>query len=435
MGSIPILLCGMTVVMGGILWLRMHAFLALILGALTVAALTPKETLFESELVPNGIPVISQRIVGFDTNPNANLIQIEIPKDRENKIPPGEYTFYRRMAEDGSWTQKGSLQLMSEGTHLEEGKAIPNVYVFQNIDLFGLAKPVEVGDLLVSKATVKAATHAANKPLGDRIAAGFGKTCLDIGILIAMAAIVGECLLKSGAAQRVVVSTRRAFGEKHTPWAFLVSGFVVAIPVFFDTVFLLLMPLAKALRMQTGKNYLLYILSIVAGGTMAHSLVPPTPGPLLVASELGVSVGAMIIGGTIVGSIAALGGFAYALWANRRWDIPLRNTAHSSNAEIEAMAAIDENTLPPLWLSLSPILLPVFFIAGLTVLDYFYGTVPTDAQPAWVKALWPVLAVLGHKNIALIVAAAVALLHSPGTIGLRGKRSQRPYKRRWPAEP
>lgn len=408
MGSIPILLCGMAVVMGGILLLRMHAFLALILGALTVAALTPQESRFESEMVPNGIPVISQRIVGLDP-PNARLIQIEIPKERESKIQPGQYSFYRFMAEDGHWKEKGSLQLMSEGSHLDQVKAIPNVYVFQDFDQFGLAKPVEAGDLLVSKATVNAATSAAKKPLGDRIATGFGKTCLDIGILIAMASIVGECLLKSGAAQKIVVSTRRAFGEKRTGWAFLISGFVVGIPVFFDTVFLLLMPLGKAMRMQSGKNYLLYIMSIVAGGTMSHSLVPPTPGPLLVASELGVSIGAMIIGGMIVGFAAALAGYTYAAWANRRWDIPLRDSTHTSPGELDALSHQDESKLPPLWLSLAPILLPVIFIAGQTALEYYYENMPTEAQPGWVQVMWPIMNVLGHKNIALIVAAAVGL--------------------------
>ena len=410
MGSIPILLCGMAVVMGGILWLRMHAFLALILGALTVAALTPKETLFESELLPAGVRVVSREVVPTGNGIPASTLRLQT--ETAQGVAAGEFAFFRPDAVTGRWREMGfghlSLQVEQEsGPDNARG-----AYVFAQLQ--SKSGPVDQvfvqpGDLLVSAAQVKAATAAANKPLGDRIAAGFGKTCLEIGILIAMASIVGECLLKSGAAQRVVVSTRRAFGEARTPWAFLVSGFVVGIPVFFDTVFLLLMPLGKAMRMQTGKNYLLYILSIVAGGTMAQSLVPPTPGPLLVASELGVSVGAMIIGGMIVGAIASLGGYAYAVWANRRWEIPLRDTTHSSNAEIEAMATQDESTLPPLWLSLAPILLPVLLIAGLTVVDYFCEGVPANELSGWASALWSVLKVLGHKNIALIVAAAMGL--------------------------
>ena len=75
------------------------------------------------------------------------------------------------------------------------------------------------------------------------------------------------------------------------------SGFVLAVPVFFDTVFYLLIPIAVAMAHRTGGNYLFYVLCIVAGGTMAHSLVPPTPGPLLVAEEIGVDIGAMMFGG------------------------------------------------------------------------------------------------------------------------------------------
>jgi GntP family gluconate:H+ symporter len=411
MNSILILLCGMAVVMGGILLLRMHAFLALILGALTVAALTPKETLFESELGTAGIPVVSKEIMPSGNGIPTFKLKLETEGHIEGRAISGDYAFYRRSSESGHWRYQGTGVLSEPGDEQEAETGQLSEYTFGQLQPLDSAATIHIepGDLLVSQATVEAATIAANEPLGDRIATGFGKTCLSIGILIAMAAIVGECLLKSGAAQRIVVSSRRAFGEEHTPRAFLVSGFIVGIPVFFDTVFLLLMPLAKALHLQTGKNYLLYILSIVAGGTMAHSLVPPTPGPLLVASELGVSIGAMIIGGTIVGSIAALGGYLYAAWANRRWVIPLRDTAHSSNAEIEAMANTDESTLPSLWLSLAPILLPVFFIGGYTVFEYFYEGVPVEAQPAWVQATWPVLAVLGHKNIAMIVAVAVGI--------------------------
>lgn len=96
--------------------------------------------------------------------------------------------------------------------------------------------------------------------------------------------------------------------------------------MFFDTVFYLLIPLGKALRVKTGKDYPLYILTIVAGATMAYSLVPPTPGPLTVAGFFGdeVSIGSMMIGGLLVGLVTVTVGVLYAHWANRRWEIPLR---------------------------------------------------------------------------------------------------------------
>ena len=116
-----------------------------------------------------------------------------------------------------------------------------------------------------------------------------------------MASIIGSCLLKSGAADRIVRSMLRLLGEKQAPFSFLGSGFLLGIPVFFDTVFYLMIPLGKAMCMRVGKNYLLYILAIVTGAAMAHSLVPPTPGPLFVANELGVDLGVMILAGCVVG--------------------------------------------------------------------------------------------------------------------------------------
>jgi GntP family gluconate:H+ symporter len=153
---------------------------------------------------------------------------------------------------------------------------------------------------------------------GQRVAEGFGKTALDIGIVIAMASILGTCLSAAGGAQRIVVSIQRFVGERHTPLALLLAGFVLGIPMFAETVFYLLLPLARAAWDRTGKHYLLCVLSIVAGATMTHSLVPPTPGPLFVADAFNVDMATMIGVGSIVGLIAALAGYAYACWADQR---------------------------------------------------------------------------------------------------------------------
>ncbi len=123
-----------------------------------------------------------------------------------------------------------------------------------------------------------------------------------------MAAIIGKCLLDSGAADKIVRSALKLFGERGAPGAFVSSGFLLDIPVFFDTVFYLMVPLGKALRVRTGRNYLLYVLTIVCGATMAHSLVPPTPGPLFVAESLGVDLGLMILCGCVVGLFASTTG-------------------------------------------------------------------------------------------------------------------------------
>jgi gluconate:H+ symporter, GntP family len=230
----------------------------------------------------------------------------------------------------------------------------------------------------------------------SRFTGAFGDGCGRIALIIAMAAVIGRCLLDSGGAKRIVDSLMRLFGVKGTPFAFAASAFTLGIPVFFDTVFYLLMPLGKAMRRETGKHYLLYVLTIVAGATMAHSLVPPTPGPLTVAGFFGdeVSVGAMMMGGLIIGSFTVCVGIAYAYWADKRWEIPLREDLALPLAAGDKTASCPA---PPLWLSLIPIALPVFLIGGETILSM-------------AGVSHPLIEFLGDQNIALLLSAGTAVV-------------------------
>lgn len=239
------------------------------------------------------------------------------------------------------------------------------------------------------------------KTTGERVAKGLGETAGKIGILIAMAALIGKCLLETGAAERIVRSALGLLGEKRAPVAFMGSGFILGIPVYFDTVFYLMIPLAKSVAAKVGKNFGLYTMAIIAGATMAHSLVPPTPGPLLVASELDVDIGKMILGGLLLGSLTMITGYLYATWANRMFPIPLRDSADVTVAELKETSQTKLSELPPLWLSLLPIVLPVILIAGKTLVTEFVAE-PNETMLALVK-FW------GDKNIALTLAALVAL--------------------------
>ena len=283
---------------------------------------------------------------------------------------------------------------------------------------------IQVDDRVLHHTLEVAARATAQQTIGQRVARGFGGTCTKIGILIALAAIIGKCLLESGAAERIVRAVHLLFGDRQAPLAFVVSGFVVGIPVFFDTVFYLLIPLGRALASRTGKNYLLYVMSIVVGATMAHSLVPPTPGPLFVASELGVSVGLMMLGGIAVGAVAAAAGYAYAVLANRWWEIPLRDAGDVAPLEPSAAAAAANagKALPPFWLAILPIVLPVFLLGAKTVFDMRYADVPPESQPAWLTALWPCLRTLGDKNVALGVATILSLLLLAKACDWRGSK-------------
>jgi GntP family gluconate:H+ symporter len=245
-------------------------------------------------------------------------------------------------------------------------------------------------------------TTFLNQSVGRRIATTFGATASKIGILIAMASIIGTSLLRSGSADRIIRSALKIMGEKRAPTAFLTSGFTLGIPVFFDTVFYLLVPLNKALALRTGKNYLFYLTTTVAGAAMAHSLVPPTPGPLFVAGELGIDLGVMILGGLVVGLFTITGGYLYAAWANKRWQIPIRDTGDVSIEDLNALMNKEDHHLPSLNLALTPIVLPLVLISANTIARALFEE--TDHR------LLSAFYFLGDSNIALTVSAIIALL-------------------------
>jgi H+/gluconate symporter-like permease len=200
----------------------------------------------------------------------------------------------------------------------------------------------------------------------SRVASAFGGTAGGIGIVIAMAAVIGKCLMDSGAADRIVQAFVAGLGQKRASWALTGSGFVLAIPVFFDTVFYLLVPLARSLYRSTKKHYLKYILAISAGGAITHTMVPPTPGPLLMAQQLGVDLGVMIGVGALIGLVAAIAGLAFSSWLDKKMPIEMR--ALPGEEEIDENEVPDRK-LPNLFLSLLPIILPVLLIGANTVLE------------------------------------------------------------------
>ena len=219
-----------------------------------------------------------------------------------------------------------------------------------------LTPAASIEQFAVSKgATAAAALQLSKKSIGERIAAEFGSTAAKIGILIAMAAIIGKCMLESGAAERIIRTILKAIGIEKAPVAFLISSFFIGIPVFFDTVIFLMMPLAKAISLRNGKNYLLFVLSIIAGAMMANSLVPPAPGPLFLAGAMQIPIGLMIVAGSLLGILTATSGYLFARWLNRRMEIPVRDSPDAKISDIRLIAEKDDAQLPSLFLSLLPL--------------------------------------------------------------------------------
>lgn len=197
----------------------------------------------------------------------------------------------------------------------------------------------------------------------NAVVRAFGSSAGEIGIVIAMAAIIGKCMLDSGAADRIVRTAVDFTGEKKASLGLMFSGFVLAIPVFFDTVFYLLVPLARSLHRRTNKNYLRYLMAIATGGAITHTLVPPTPGPLLVAAILGVDIGMMMLVGTMVAIPAAIVGLTFSIVIDKKSPVEMRPLGASE----EKHKTLDEDKLPSLWVSLLPVLIPVVLIGAGTL--------------------------------------------------------------------
>ena len=124
-----------------------------------------------------------------------------------------------------------------------------------------------------------------------------GSSAGKIAFVIALASVIGIALTESGAAEKIVIKFLGVFCEKFAPVALLVAGFILSIPVFFDTVFFLIIPIAQSMGRKFGKNYMFYILAIAIGGVLTHSMVPPTPGPLIMAETLSFNLGMVILVG------------------------------------------------------------------------------------------------------------------------------------------
>ncbi len=237
-----------------------------------------------------------------------------------------------------------------------------------------------------------------------RVAEGFGRTAGTVGIVIALAAIIGKAMMDSGAADRIVNGFLALLGEKRGATALCSTGYILSIPVFFDTVFFLLVPLARSMYGRTNRNYLKYLLAIAAGAGATHTLVPPTPGPLAIAGTLGVDLGTMVLVGALVALPAATAGLLFAGWLDRRMPVVPPATAAPGVSAAEVVATVP---LPGLIPSLLPILLPVLLISSHTVVASM------TARPGMHGAMWstlePYTAIIGNPNLALLVGTGIAM--------------------------
>ena len=230
----------------------------------------------------------------------------------------------------------------------------------------------------------------------------FGVTAGKIGFVIALAAVISLCLMESGAADKVVRRFLAIFGEKRAGAAIVVSSYILSIPIFFDTFFMLLLPLARALRIRTGKDYLLYVLAICCGGTVTHSLLAPHPGPLAMAESLQVDLGLTIGVGIVAGIIPVAAAWLFTQWINRRIEIPLRETAGAPIEDLKAIVGKPEEELPSFFWSIIPVILPIVLISAASFCNAFGMNKTNPELYQWIEFI-------GNRNTALLIGAVIAL--------------------------
>lgn len=210
----------------------------------------------------------------------------------------------------------------------------------------------------------------------------------NIAWVIALAAIIGSAMMESGAAANIVNQLLKTMGEKQAALALMLAGFILSVPVFLDTVFFLLIPLGITLALKTGKDYVLYVTAIGGGAAITHSIVPPTPGPLIMAETMGIDLGIVILAGLALGILPAI----LVIWVgkkmNRRLNIPVRIHSNDSPKVAKELS---------LSLSLAPIILPIILIGTASLYEAITGQIPEG------------LALIGNKNAAMAAGTGLAL--------------------------
>ncbi len=228
----------------------------------------------------------------------------------------------------------------------------------------------------------------------SKLTEGFGSTLKSIGIVIACGTIIGAILERSGGAKTIAGSILKLVGEKRSPLAMSMTGFIVSIPVFCDSGFVLLSAINKALSKKTGISLAVLTVALATGLYTTHVFVPPTPGPLAAAGTLGADISLVLIFGLIVSVPTAGAGLLWALFYAKNFSIVLKEIPETEAEKV----AQTSGTLS----AFAPLIVPILLIALKSMADY-----PT--APLGEGALREAVRFVGHPVVALLIGVLLAL--------------------------
>lgn len=208
------------------------------------------------------------------------------------------------------------------------------------------------------------------------ITSGFGGTLGSIGIIIGFGVMMGEIFFVTGAAERMALTFIKMFGKKNEHWAMALTGYVVSIPIFCDSGFVIVSPIAKAISKKTGRSIIQIAGPLAAGLVITHSVVPPTPGPLGVAGTFGIDIGQFILLGLLISIPMTIGATLYSQWLGRRiYQLPADNDEGwirpDAHKEYENVSLEPERELPSTFVSFLPLLAPIVLILAQNLFSAF----------------------------------------------------------------
>lgn len=220
---------------------------------------------------------------------------------------------------------------------------------------------------------------------------GFGSIMGKIGLLIFFGVVIGVVLEKSGGAMIIATRLIKLIGEKSIHLAMMLTGYLLSIPVFADSAFIIMNSLNKALSDKAKVSYAGTTAALALGLTATHVMVPPTPGPIAAAGILGAELGNVILWGLLISSLALIPSFFFA-------------KKIASKVEVPIIMEASEGTLhkPKLSLALLTIVIPIVLIILKSVFDY-----PEFDLSA--HGIYPVIQFLGSPVIALLIGVLLSL--------------------------
>ncbi|GIN13711.1 gluconate permease [Shouchella clausii] len=216
----------------------------------------------------------------------------------------------------------------------------------------------------------------------NAITEGFGSTLGSIAIVIGFGVMMGRILEVSGAAERLAYTVVKVLGKRKEEWAMAITGYIVAIPIFVDSAFIILSPLAKALSKKTGKSIVALAIALAGGAVVIHSAVPPTPGPLGVAGIFDIDIGWMIISGMLFAIPMVIAMVIYAKWLGKRiYQVPSEDGMDwirpEKQLDVEQwLEEKEQKELPSLLRSSLPIVVPIVLIFMNTTLNAMEASGP-----------------------------------------------------------